>query len=371
MPDCPVIPEETYGLFSRRVHESVVDERVPIVGSLEPTLRCNLRCVHCYCEGSRDGDELSTAGLKQTIDKIADAGCLWLLITGGEPMLRPDFPEIYLHIKEKGIIPTLFTNGTMVSPEIAELLAEWQPFWVEVSIYGATRETYESVTGVSGSYERCLRGIRLLMEAGVNLKLKTMVLKENLHEIDLMYRYAAGLGLAFRHDALLNPTVGGEMGPAKHRVDPETVIALDRRYNAEIDTWRDFIRQSREIPPAETLISCGSGKYSFHVDPKGMLGLCLLARTETYDLRHGDFEDGWRGVIADIRRRRPPAGHRCSNCNLRHICGCCAAWAGLETGDEEGSFDYLCRIAALRVRAFGGAEARRMGDDMLRLLDAR
>ncbi len=369
MPDCPAIPEETYGLFSKRIHESVMDERVPVAGSIELTLRCNLRCVHCYCKGCRGDGELTTDELRRVIDKVADAGCLWLLVTGGEPMLRPDFPEIYMHIKQRGIIPTLFTNGTLLSDELAGLLTEWQPFWVEISIYGATRETYEAITGVAGSFDDCMRGIRMLVERGVNLKLKTMVLRENLHELDRMYEFAGDLGLDFRHDALLNPTLGGELAPAAHRIDPETVIALDRKYNAEIDSWRDFIRDSQEIPPADTLISCGSGISSFHVDPGGRLGLCLLARSESYDLRRGDFDEGWNGLISDIRRRRPAAGHRCSSCSLRHLCGSCSAWADLETGSREGSVDYLCRIAALRAKAFGDAEARLMGNDMLRQLD--
>lgn len=369
MPDCPVIPEETYGIFSKRVHKNVIDERVPIVGSMELTLRCNLRCVHCYCEGSRDEGQLGTDELKSVIGKVADAGCLWLLLTGGEPLLRPDFPEIYLYVKERGIIPTLFTNATLVDAGMAKLLADWPPFWIEVTLYGATRETYERVTGVKGSYDKCMRGIELLLKHELNLKLKTMVLKENVHELEQMYGLAGGLGLEFRHDALLNPTLSGGRDPAAHRVDIETVIELDRRYNAEVDTWRDFIRESRDLPPAETLIGCGSGINSFHVDPQGMLGLCLLARTEAYDLRSGEFLEGWNGPIAELRSRRPGRNYRCGNCGLRHLCGSCAAWAGLETGSPEASVDYLCRVTAMRAREFGGPETRRMADEIFEELD--
>lgn len=365
MPDCPSIPEETYGLFSKRVHDNVFDERVPITGSMEFTLRCNLRCVHCYCEGSRSNGEMNTAETKSIIDKMADAGCLWLLISGGEPLLRPDFQELYLHIKKKGIFPTLFTNGSLVTPELADFLGEWQPFWVEVSIYGATRETYEDVTGMEGSYDRCMRGIELLMDRGVNLKLKTMVIKRNLHELEQMYEMAGEMQVNFRHDALLNPTLGGRLDPTEQRVDIDTVIELDRRYNEEIGTWRDFIQKSRNLPAAETLISCGAGVNAFHVDPGGRLCLCLLSREQSYDLLGGSFEEGWNGFISELRQRRATGDYRCGSCNLRHLCGSCSAWAALETGDPEGSVDYLCRVAATRARCFGGPDARRDGNAML------
>ena len=369
MPDCPGIPDETYGIFSKRVHGNVFDERVPITGSLELTLRCNLRCVHCYCEGSRSSTEMDTGQTREVIDKIADAGCLWLLLTGGEPMLRPDFREIYQHVKSRGIIPTLFTNGTRITEETADFLAEWSPFWIEMSIYGATRETYEKVTAVEGSYDRCMRGIELLMERGINLKLKTMVLRSNVHELELMYQMARELGLDFRHDTMLNPTLGGGADPVHHRVDLETVIDLDKRFNEEVDTWSEFIRKTREIPPAETLVSCGAGVNSFHVSPEGRLSLCLLSRLETYDLLRGSFEEGWNGAIKDLRMRRPSESYRCGKCSARHLCGCCTAWAALETGDPEGSIDYLCRAAALRALSFGGAEARRLGDVLLESLE--
>ena len=117
------------------------------------------------------------------IDEIAAAGCLWLLYTGGEVFLRPDFLDIYTRAKGQGLLITLFTNATLITPEIADVLAARPPFSIEVTVYGRSREVYERVTRVPGSYDRCLKGIERLRERGLPLKLKTMALTLNRHEL--------------------------------------------------------------------------------------------------------------------------------------------------------------------------------------------
>jgi MoaA/NifB/PqqE/SkfB family radical SAM enzyme len=163
--ECPHIPNISYAQFGEQLYNSAVTKRIPITGSFELTFRCNLRCVHCYCNlPPNDQDaiekELTTEEVFDIFDQIAEAGCLWLLITGGEPLLRKDFLEIYTYAKKKGFIITLFTNGTLITEEIADYLKEWPPNKVEITLYGVTSETYERVTGISGSFKRCKRGIK-------------------------------------------------------------------------------------------------------------------------------------------------------------------------------------------------------------------
>ena len=180
MDDCSGLSDLGYGEFSEWLHRKVGDQRIPISGSLEVTLRCNLRCQHCYIPGerrlSRKERELSLGEIQRILDEITDAGCLWLLLTGGEPLLRRDFLDIYTYAKRKGLLLTFFTNGTLVTRRIADHLAEWRPFNIEITLYGATQETYERVTGIPGSYTRCRRGIDLLLERNLPLGLKTMVM---------------------------------------------------------------------------------------------------------------------------------------------------------------------------------------------------
>ena len=149
--ECPHIPEIQYSDFSKRLHEKVAGQRIPINGSLELTFRCNLRCVHCYAAHGHQGipgkQELTFAEICGILDQIVDEGCLWLLLTGGEPLLRPDFLDIYTYAKRKGLLVTLFTNGTLITPRIADYLADWRPLKVEITLYGRTQETYEARKG--------------------------------------------------------------------------------------------------------------------------------------------------------------------------------------------------------------------------------
>src|SRR5206468_1639047 len=137
--DVTTIPEATFGEFALR--RRLGDRRLPIEGTLETTFRCNLRCAHCYVNepaGSREiqAAELPLARLKLLIDEIAEAGTLFLLVTGGEVLVRPDFPELYLHALSRGLLVTVFTNGTLITDAVADLFAEHRPELVEISLYG-------------------------------------------------------------------------------------------------------------------------------------------------------------------------------------------------------------------------------------------
>src|SRR5262245_6043100 len=166
-------------------------KRIPIEGTIETTYRCNLNCVHCYVNqpaGSVEEREreLSLDRLKQLVDEIVAEGTLFVLFTGGEVLVRPDFPELYLYARSKGLLVTIFTNGTMVTDRIADFFAEHPPDKIEISLYGMTPETYDRVTRVPGSFEKCLAGIRKLVDRKLPLTLKTMALAWNHHEIEAM-----------------------------------------------------------------------------------------------------------------------------------------------------------------------------------------
>jgi MoaA/NifB/PqqE/SkfB family radical SAM enzyme len=183
-----------YEDFSLGLHQRVVAQRIPLIGTIEVTRRCPLTCAHCYNnlpmadQGARRS-ELTYDEHCRILDEITEAGCLWLLYTGGAILARKDFLDIYTYAKQKGLIITLFTNGTLITPRVADYLVQWRPFSVEITLYGRTKETYERLTGIPGSYQRCLQGIRLLMERSLPVKLKTVAVTSNKHEIWDMKRF--------------------------------------------------------------------------------------------------------------------------------------------------------------------------------------
>ncbi len=356
--DCPHIPELGYGEFSQRLHEKIAGQRIPITGSLELTFRCNLRCVHCYVAHGHDGipgqEELTTAEICGILDEVVDEGCLWLLLTGGEPLLRPDFLDIYAYAKRKGLLVTVFTNGTLLTPRIADYLADWRPFCVEITLYGWTQETYERITGVPGSHARCMRGIDLLLERGVPLKLKTMLMTLNQHELWDMQAYAESLGVEFRFDPLLNAGLDGSTAPTEFRLPPAEAVAFDLADAKRMETWQKFCDKFVGTPAnPEHLYTCGAGLHTFHIGPCGELSACMITRKPHYDLRRGTFRQGWREFLKDVRGQKRARDVTCARCELIALCGQCPGWAQLEHGDQEEPVDYLCQVAHQRAAAFG------------------
>src|SRR6202522_1256082 len=252
--------EATYSAFSLGVHERQSGKRTPIEVSIELTHRCPLECQHCYnnlpmADKAARNRELRLEEYKLLLDQIAEAGCFWILFTGGEIFARADFLDIYAYAKSKGFLITLFTNGTMVTERIADYLAEYRPFAIEITMYGATRATYEALTQIPGSYDRCIRGIRLLLDRKLPLKLKTVPTTINRHEVYEMQRMAEqDFGVDFKFDPLVNPRIDCSQSPVEVRLTPEDAVALDlhhapRRAEALKPNERDL------APPANSFSS--------------------------------------------------------------------------------------------------------------------
>jgi radical SAM protein with 4Fe4S-binding SPASM domain len=329
--------------------------RIPLSGSIAMTHRCHLRCLHCYLGDERQAGsgprERKTGFWLSLVDEVADAGCLNLLITGGEPLLRRDFALVYERAARRGILVTVFTNGTLVDERLLALFAELTPEMVEVTLYGASAEVYERVTGVPGSHRRCLDGVDALVARGLPVTLKAVVMRENVQEVQAMRRLAAARGLSFRIDGALFPCRDGCPAPLEHRVPPEQTVALEMEDEALLRLTADYFRRVRGSPPEQRLFACGAGLTGFHVDPEGTLWPCLMARTHGFDLRGGSFREGWDTALPGFREQAVEPGYQCHSCERRFLCGLCPAQAGLETGSTQRKADYYCALGEARFRA--------------------
>ncbi len=339
--------------FLRAFDKRSAELRIPLTGSLELTSRCNLNCIHCYL-GPHQGPErtnlpeLTTSRMLSVIDEITDAGCLNLLLTGGEPLLRKDFKELYSHAKKNGMLITIFTNGTTVTADVVSLLADLPPQAVEISLYGATEETYEKITSVPGSYRKCMQGLHLLLEAGIRVDLKTMLMTLNSHELFRMENMAKELGLKFRFDAALFPKFNGDRSPVSLRVPPEEVVDKEFSDAERYAQWRDYYHHVKSLPASDKLYVCGAGMNSFHIDAHGSLKPCLMSRSLQYSLEKGDFATGWRDVIALIREKKAGKDYKCNGCEKGLLCGYCPALFGLENGKEDLCSAYTCETGKER-----------------------
>jgi len=352
--ECSPIPALSYGQFSQLIHKEATKKRIPIGGGFELTFHCNLRCVHCYvsCETDKERSELSFQEICRILDEISEEGCLWLLITGGEPLVRKDFLDIYTYAKKKGFIITLFTNGTLITQEVIECFRKWRPFNIEITLYGATEETYEKVTQMPGSFNKCLKGIKLLLEAKLPLRLKSMIMSLNKHEIKELKEFSESRGMSFLFDAILSPGLDRSRLPCSYRISPEEVVELDISDPERLQSWKEYFASFRGESNSDYLYICGAGQTSFFINPYGELQLCVLSRSPSYSLRTGAFGNGWYNFFGKVREQKVQKDFLCRKCELISLCGQCPGWSHLEHGNWDTPVEYLCQIAHLRAQAF-------------------
>jgi len=352
---------QSYADFSAKIHQHVNARRIPVNGTIELTNRCPLTCAHCYNnlpmnDGAARAAELSLVEHRALLDELAELGCLWLLYSGGEIFARRDFLDIYAHAKRRGFLVTLFTNGILIDERIADRLAELPPFAIEITLYGATRETYEALTGIPGSFDKCMRGIRLLLERKLPLSLKTVAVSINVHEVFAMKQLAEDLGVEFKFDAMINPRIDCSSAPLAVRLTAEEIVDLDLRDGERVVEWRRLAREftPEPPPPGETaqIYDCGAGVNSWAVDPYGNITMCVLSHFDKFNVRGRSFREGWEFLTNTVRMKTVTRPTKCTNCSLKALCGMCPANGELENGDPEAPVEWLCRVAHLRAAAF-------------------
>ena len=349
----------TYGEFSADVHQHHSGQRVPLQVSIEVTRRCPLECQHCYNNlpmGDLDAKrrEMTTEEHFKMLDELVEMGCFWILYTGGEIFARKDFLEIYTYAKQRGFLITLFTNGTMITEKIADYLLEWPPFAIEITLYGRTRETYEALTMIPGSYDRCLRGIKLLKERGLPLKLKTVATSINKHEVVAMRQFAEEeMGVEFKMDGQINPRIDCSQSPLAVRLTPEEVVALDMSTPQAVAEYANLAEREQSKPSrlskGDTVYFCGGGRNSFSINPAGEMSICVTSQQDTFDIRESGLRYAWENSLREVRDRKRTRMTKCVNCRIQTLCGMCPANGEMENGDKESPVEFFCHVAHLRA----------------------
>jgi MoaA/NifB/PqqE/SkfB family radical SAM enzyme len=344
---CPTASLGGAEFLDRLARRTGAGPAFPLAGSVELTQRCNLRCRHCYGQNSHPAtDALPTTELKHLLGRLADHGVLFLALTGGEPLLHPDFADIYLHAKRRGFLLTVMTNAVLVDAPLADLLATRLPRRIEVTVYGCTADVYEQVTGVPGSFERFRRGVDLLLARDLPVHLKMMVLRSNGAQFEAVQTWASERGCPFRYDVLVNPALDGAPDALAERLPADEVA---RWLMATPEACDEFVRlRARALAqsPEARLFTCGAGLRTFHVDAGGLLHPCLMWRANPFDPRVSNLEGDWHTHIAALRTAVKPPDSRCAECADRLSCGCCPAISRLETGVAGMPEPYYCAIQA-------------------------
>lgn len=265
-------------------------DRFPLSCQWEITCRCNLHCVMCYTDCYNRPElirqELNSGEIVRILDEMADAGTLELCLTGGEPLSRPDFFSIYEYAVQRGFLVTVFTNATLITDVEADRFAALPPHGIEISLHGSTADTFERITQHHGSYHRCLRAIRLLLDRHLPVVLKATALSLNRDEILSIKEYATSLDFVrFKLGEDLRSELNGGASPFQYALSEEELSELNRK---DPRLSEEACQRSRtDLPP------CRSGMQRFHIDAYGRLQLCSGNRRQGYDLRNGSFREGF------------------------------------------------------------------------------
>ncbi len=344
--------------------------------NLEATARCNNNCRHCYINLPADDKaakekEVSLEEIKEIVDEAVSLGALWCLVTGGEPLLRDDFFDIYDYVKRKGLLVSVFTNATLITKEHVNLLRKLPPRDIEVTVYGVTQETYERVTRKPGSFDAFNKGLDLLIRNEIKVRLKAMALRSNVHEIFEIKRFCRRKTKDyFRFDPFLHLRVDGN--PARNleikseRLSAEEIVTLERSDPQRLRSLKNncnnlFVSQG-SCNYCNHLFHCGTGDGLFTLSYDGYFRLCssLVHPDCIYDLRKGNLSDAWHKFVPRVRDMSSDRGEfleKCSGCPLINLCMWCPAHAHLETGEMDVWVDYFCRLAHARAGAIGIGKA--------------
>jgi radical SAM protein with 4Fe4S-binding SPASM domain len=348
-------------------------EKRPLLESLdiELTERCNNNCIHCYINRPHlDPEafhrELTTDAWKNILSQAADIGVLVVRFTGGEPLIRPDFVELYLHARRLGMRVRLFTNARGITRELAALFSRIPPLEkIEVTVYGMQAETYEAVSRCPGSFDEFQQGVQYLLEAKVPFIVKGALLTHNTADRERFEEWAKTMpwmekrpvySLSFDMRGRRDSSQKNER-ISRLRADPDEILAaLTKNGDGYKQEMQEFCSRFMGAP-GPRLFSCGAGHH-ISIDAYGTVQPCLLLRMPQVcaDLRTTTLRDlltVFFPRVKEMTAANPDYLARCARCFIRGLCEQCPAKSWSEHGTLDTPVEYLCRTAHAQARYLG------------------
>ena len=351
--------QETYNEFLLRKADYM---NLPMMGTIELTPVCNLNCKMCYIRQNQD-EVLAQGGLKSidfwedVIDQAIEEGMMFCLLTGGEIFTYPGFRTLYTKMKQKGIHIVLNTNGTMLDRDTIEWLAKEPPRRLNISLYGATPETYEHLTGQRDGYKRVIQAFTLLKEYNIPFRVHGVLVPSMMDDYEKMKEICNRFQVPMQLSYYMFPPLRKESKEPieQERFTPEEMAKTALRYRKDQSggdkkIWYDFLKavcHDIEHPEThrhygDTHMHCRSGVSAFWVNWKGEVSGCGVSDDDIHSLEQVSFADAWKAISQYTKEVE--ISKKCSTCCYLGICPVCAAGAYCETGMIDGAPEYLCEF---------------------------
>lgn len=346
--------------YRRRMMMQCSYKRIPVSGTFELTPCCNFNCRMCYIHMEKEeysgmGKELTAAEWIALGQEARKNGMLFLLLTGGEPLLRPDFKEIYDALFHMGLFLTINSNGSLWTPEFIEWIQKRPPLQVNVTLYGGSRETYGRLCGNARACELVKRNLLNMKAAGINVRLNVTVTKLNETDMSDIMMFACENGFPINGTSYMFPQnrireakaqseeirlSAEQAGKVRAKLLFSMTQEKDRAQIAERieeECAVDYERQSSRR------MNCSAGKSSFWVSWSGQMYPCGTIPYLSVDLKERDFFEAWKQTIRQTDEILLPS--KCEGCAKRRQCVICGAAALAEGhGKTEQVSDYLCKM---------------------------
>lgn len=343
-------------LVDALIHKATLTHQ-PISGTFELTARCNLKCKMCYIHDAQKdtsllADELTTEQWVAIAEQAAAQGTLILLLTGGEPMLRSDFPLIYRACAERGFLLTVNTNGTLLTDEIFELFAEHPPLRLNVSLYGFSEKVYENLCGNGAAFERVMNNLIRLRQSGINVQINFSATPLNQHELPSVYEFANQIGAHIQYTAYMFPPTRTDCQSHFRRFSPEEAgrataeyLQLKRTPEELADFCASMIDQTpprmEDCGEIRDGARCRAGRAAYWITFDGNMLPCGMLPSLRTSLLSNDFTHAWRNTVEAFAAVKAPNG--CLSCEHYSRCDVCPAICHAENGDFTTVPEYICQ----------------------------
>lgn len=311
---------------------------IPFSVVFESTYHCNLRCLHCY-QRPRSGQELDLREIESLLDQLAELGCLYLALTGGEPLVRKDFFKIAEHARKRSFALKILTNATLVDQTISRQLKDLNFECADISIYGSSSNTHDRFTNSKGSFQKMMRGIEHLKNNNVELRFKMTISRFNVGEIDRVQALATKVGATFFAEPFITPRNDFNRTPLRFRVTDKD---LDK-------VTRYFIKANQRYFCEEKGrgITCNSGRNVMAIAAQGDVYPCEGLQISAGNIRKNSLKEIWRNstILTRIRNLKGKDFKDCWRCDAKKFCFRCMGLAYLEHKNYLLKSDIFCRVA--------------------------
>jgi radical SAM protein with 4Fe4S-binding SPASM domain len=322
---------------------------VPLSAHIDLTFRCNERCVHCYLD-HEDYGEMTTAEIRGILDQLAEAGTLFLTLSGGEILLRKDFFEILEYARRLMFDVTLKTNGILIREKQAKRIRDLGVGKVQISVYSHRPEVHDAITKVPGSLERSLDAIRFLKSMGLKVAMAKVLMRQNMQDHAGVQALAAELGAEFKMDPTITPMMSGDRSILNLNI-PRPKLHEVLHDESLVGNLEDFCAPPPPVDDsAMDSIPCSAGHSACYISPYGDVYPCVQFPLPSGNVRKQKFIEIWRDStqlreVRSIRARDLPT---CSACPHVGTCTRCPGLAYME-GNMRGPSTADCEKSFVRT----------------------